>query len=346
MADPALPVDRRAFLKTLSTSLAAATLPFGSPLMAQNSSPAPDSQGDLLPIRPLGARGPAVTALCMGGGHVISDMDEAGAEAAIDQAITSGIRFFDNAESYGKGQSEERFGRYLCPKYREIIFLMTKTRARTREQAKEHLEGSLRRMKTDKIDLMQIHDIVSNEDVDERLAGGVLDYLLEAKEAGKIGHLGFTGHTRPSAHLHMLQRLDEMGIELTASQMPINVVDPHYLSFVVDVLPPLLERGYGVLAMKTLAYGQLMGKTTSWKKDRRAPQKKVVGDLITLKEALGYAWSLPISSLVSGMTNVDEVKQNSAICRNAPVFDDAKRDALIEKVADLGGPMVEFYKAG
>jgi len=347
MDSNALPTDRfhrRQFLKSLSATLAVSALPWNQSVWAE-SAPTSDQFGKLLPTRPLGRSGVPVTTLCVGGGHVISDMDEAGAEQAIDQAMESGIRFFDTAESYGKGASEERYGRYLCPKYREAIYLMTKTRARTAKEAEEHLEGSLSRMKTDVIDLWQIHDITSPEDVDERLDNGVLDFMLKAQAAGKVKQLGFTGHTHPAAFTHMIKRLDARGTPLAAAQMPINVVDPHYLSFLVNVLPVLVDKGYGVLAMKTLAYGQLLGKQTSWKKDRRAPQKPVVGEMISLEEALGFAWSLPIASLVSGMTNPAEIKQNAGICRSYPDLDDTARTQLIEKVADQGGPMVEFYKA-
>ncbi|GAB4240075.1 MAG: hypothetical protein OHK005_01950 [Candidatus Methylacidiphilales bacterium] len=222
---------------------------------------------------------------------------------------------------------------------------MTKTRAMNRATAERHLNESLERMGTDYLDLWQIHDLTSAEDADRRIHGGVLEFMLEAKASGRVRYLGFTGHTRPAAHLHFLRRLKEMGVELDATQMPVNIVDPHYESFIRALMEPLVDRGYAVLAMKTLVYGQLIGQRTSWRGDRRAEDVGAIGAEVTLAEALGFVWSLPVCSLVSGMTNVRELEQNAALCRDFPKLDEAARERIVARVERYSGPQMEFYKA-
>jgi len=337
---------RRVFLKTVLATSAYAAFPWKQTAFAAEAATS-DKWGKLLPLRPLGDSGFNVTTLCIGGGHIASAMSDAESEKLIDASIEEGVRFFDTAESYGNGESEERFGRYLCPKYREQVFLMTKTRATTKKEAEEHLEGSLSRMKTDYLDLWQMHSITTPQDVDNRLKGGVLEALLEAQQAGKVKTLGFTGHTTTEGMTYMLEKLQELGTPLQACQMPINIVDPQYESFITNVLPKLVEQKYGVLAMKTLAYGQLLGKPTGWKKDRRGDLKAVVGpnEAVSLPDALGFVWSMPVASLVSGVTDIPILEENCEICRNYPKLDEQQRLAIVEKVADAGGPMMEFYKA-
>ncbi len=334
---------RRAFLKRLAALGALITSGWAGSSFANARAEAPQSPS--LPLRPLGRSGSSVTALCVGGAHVHSAMSRREAERFLAEAMGVGIRFYDTAESYGDGESEKRFGDFLCRNHRSDIFLMTKTRARTAAEATRHLEASLRRMRTDRLDLWQIHALDSREDVENRLAGGVVERLLEEKASGRVRFIGFTGHTRYSALLHLLKRLKEQGVEMDTCQMPINVVDPSYESFVLNVLPELLERGYGVLAMKTLVYGQLFGVRTSWNWARQESPAQVIGEKLSVEEALGFAWSLPIASLVSGMTSLDELRENAALCRRVWSWTEAKRQEVIDRVADAAGPTMEFYKA-
>jgi predicted aldo/keto reductase-like oxidoreductase len=190
-----------------------------------------------------------------------------------------------------------------------------------------------------------MHDITSESDARGRIEGGVVDVFLEAREEGKVRHLGFSGHTRPSALIAMLELLEARGLAFDACQMPVNVVDPHYESFTLQVLPALLDRGYGILAMKTLVYGQLLGRSTSWRAGRSAPPPALVGDQLTLGEALAFVWSLPISTLISGMTNESELDQNASLCRTFPQLDEAQRWHIVARVASYAGPQLEFYKA-
>ena len=306
--------------------------------------PTEDRLGRLLPQRRLGRTEQWVTSLCFGGSHMIHEgQSEAQSAALVEAALEEGIRFFDTAQQYGSGESERRMGRSLTPKYRDVIYLMTKTQARERGRALRDMDECRRRLNVDVIDLMQIHHIESAAEVDRLVDNGVVDVLLEAREQGKIRHLGFTGHDTPRAHLRMLERLEQMGIDFDTVQMPMNVIDPGYESFIVNALPKLVERDYGVLAMKTLAFGHIMGRDAGWKRRDRVTHR-VIPEQMSLEEALGFVWSLPVSSLVSGMPRVEMIRQNAAIARQQLHVDDAHRLALIDKAAAFAGPRVEFYK--
>ena len=360
-------LERRRFLKRLSllaaasgltgtaagqaavaTSPASPATTSGGTDQSTGSGTASDRFGDLLPTRALGRTGEQVTALSVGGSHLENKVPRERLEPLIEAIIGEGVRFFDQAEAYGRGKSESLYGELLIPKYRDVIYLMTKTGAKDAAEARKDLDDSMRRMKVDVIDLMQIHALQSADDVDGRLDNGVLDVLKEAQAAGKIRHLGFTGHSTPDAHVRMLERLEQMGTDLDACQMPVNVVDPHHASFIDRVMPTLLDRGYGVLAMKTLAYGQLFGKITGWANRPDTPPPAVIPDTLSVSEALSFVWSLPVASLVSGITNTDELEQNANILRRVAsgerAMNDDDRLALLDKTAYAAGEGMEFYK--
>ena len=195
--------------------------------------------------------GQTVTMLGVGGWH-IGHMDTGReVQATIETALEGGVRFFDSAESYQRGESERRLGQFLTPKYRDVVYLMTKTTAKDAKTAQNHLNGSLKRLKTDYLDLWQMHTVKDPKDVDLRMEQGVLEVMTKAKGSGKVRHIGFTGHKRPSAHQRILENTEAF----EACQMPINLMDPAYNSFIDGILPTLVERKIGVLAMKTLANG-------------------------------------------------------------------------------------------
>jgi len=306
--------------------------------------PTQDRLGQLLPMRRLGRTNEWVTTFGFGGSHMINmGQTEAQSAALIEAALEEGVRFFDTAQQYGRGESERRMGQSLTPKYRDLIYLMTKTQARERGRALQDMDECRQRLNVDVIDLMQIHHIESVEEVDKLVDNGVVDVLLEAREQGKIRHLGFTGHDTPHAHLHMLKRLDDMGVQFDTVQMPMNVVDPGYESFIINVLPELLKRDYGVLAMKSLAFGQIAGQDRGWRgRNRQAPS--IVPERMTLAEALGFVWSLPVSTLISGTPTIEMLRENAAVARDHVEISEADRLALIDKAAEFAGPEVEFYK--
>ena len=217
-------LKRREFMAMLAgctVGLMVPGLSYGEEIIAATSATRSDRLGDLLPLRKLGSSGAVVTNLGVGGDHVGS-ASEKDAQAIIEKALEEGVRFFDNAPLYSGGKAEERYGKFLTPKYRDLSFIMTKSLARNKETALKELDISLSRMKTEYVDLWQMHALESPRDVEARLQNGVLDAFLEAREKGKAGHIGFTGHGSYKAHLKMLEEIKNRGVKMDASQMPIN----------------------------------------------------------------------------------------------------------------------------
>jgi aryl-alcohol dehydrogenase-like predicted oxidoreductase len=330
-------MKRRDFLSALAAGTTALTV-----RGAAGTGEERDALGPVLPRRRLGRTGVAVTLLGVGGYHV-GWTTERDAEEVIEAALAGGVRFFDTAESYQKGESERRYGRWLVPKYRAHVFLMTKSTATTAADLRRHLDESRQRLQTDVIDLWQVHSLANPKDVETRLANGILDVLREAKASGKVRHLGFTGHANPEAHLRMLERIG--GEELFATcQMPINAVDPSYHSFIRQVIPEAQKRGLALLAMKTLADGRFfgekrMGARVVWKTESPA-----VPNRLSIAEALHFAWSLPISVLITGAENAELLREKIALARAFTGMSEATRQQLIAKVADLADGKVEYFK--
>ena len=300
------PYSRRTFLK-LSAATAAS-------LSISAASPHRD-----MPYRVLGRTGEAVSLLGLGGAHIADhgNMEEKEAIALMHSAIDEGINFFDNAWGYSNGEGEERMGKALRGGHRNRVFLMTKDASRHPKRAIAHLEESLRRLQTDAIDLWQFHNIRRPDDPKRIYEQGLLEAALKAKEEGKIRYIGFTGHTLPSLHVEMIER----GFAWDATQMPINVFDPHYLSFVEHVLPVAVERNIGVIAMKTLA---------------GSPGAIVATGVATAAECLRYAMSLPVATVCSGMDSLEKLQQNAATARQfAPLADD-ERLALLARTQEQG----------
>jgi aryl-alcohol dehydrogenase-like predicted oxidoreductase len=328
--------DRRNFFKTLAGLTAGITLT-GSAFGKQTDS---DRLGEVLPKRKLGRTGEYVTMLGTGGYHV-GWTTERDAQEVIEASLDGGVRFFDTAESYSKGVSEERYGKYLTPKYRDLIFLMTKTTGPDAKTVQEHLEGSLRRLKVDQIDLYQVHSIRTPDDVDSRIQNGILDVLLKAKEQGKIKYLGFTGHQNPFAHTRMMEQTAESNI-FDAVLMPVNVLDHSYFSFTKNVLPIALERNMGILAIKSLADGRFFAKKeqANWTSD-----DPVIPNYMTIKEAMYFVWSLPVTVLISGNENSTFMREKIALARSFSKISEEEKMALINKVSNLAlTGKIEYYK--
>jgi aryl-alcohol dehydrogenase-like predicted oxidoreductase len=334
--------ERREFLKSLAGITAGMMMPISN--FAFASKPGKDRLGEVLPLRTLGKTGEKVTMLGLGGYH-IGWTTEKDAQETIEAALEGGIRFFDSAESYGPHTSEIRYGKYLTPQYRDLIFLMTKTQAKDAKTAREHLEGSLERMKTDHIDLWQVHSLYTPEDVEERITNGILEVMQEAKASGKVKHIGFTGHQNPKAHLKMLERTAANDIFETC-QMPINPVDAaHSSSFINQVLPELLERNYGVIAMKTLADGRFFGEKIMKGKVAWTSENPVVPRLMSIRDAMYFAWSLPVGVLVSGAENAALIREKIEMAKDFSKLKAKERENLVAKVAELAEEgKVEYYK--
>jgi aryl-alcohol dehydrogenase-like predicted oxidoreductase len=327
-------IDRREFIRRVS-SLVGGMLVVTPSLVTSGTRS--DRLGTLLPTRAFGQTGIDVTMLGLGGWH-IGRMDEKEAKKTIETALEGGIRFFDSAEGYQKGESERRLGKLLVPDYRDEVFLMTKTTASTKKDALDHLHASLRRLDTDYLDLWQVHAIGSPSDVDDRINGGVLEAMQEARESGKVRVIGFTGHRSPSAHERMLEQTDMF----QACQMPVNVVDPSYNSFIVNVLPGLLEQNMGVIAMKTLANGGFFGGTSH---GEHGDEPKLVPDRLSIDDAIRFVWSLPVSVLVTGPDDAAQLQEKIEMAKAFTPLNEEERTRLIERVADRAGSTVEYYKA-
>jgi aryl-alcohol dehydrogenase-like predicted oxidoreductase len=335
-------MNRRGFLTSLAAGTPAIMLGAGGKKMDKKTSSTSDALGEVLPKRILGKTGEAVTMLGIGGYH-LGWTTERDAQEVIEAALEGGIRFFDSAESYQAGESERRYGKFLVPKYRDQVFLMTKTQARDARTAREHLEGSLRRLNTERIDLWQIHSLRDPGDVDNRLDSGVLDVVIQAKEEGKVRHIGFTGHSNPEALLRILERT-EMDDPFDTCQMPVNVLDPNWNSFTRQVTPHLQRRHIGLLAMKTLADGRFFGvkkmpDRVVWRSD-----DPTVPGYLSIRDSLHYAWSLPVSVLITGAENASLVREKVDLARSFTGMTETARLELIAKVAGLPNAEVEYYK--
>ena len=330
-------IDRRAFLKSMASLTTGVLLSSACAESDGEDTTNSDRLGTLLPTRRLGRTGEAVTMLGIGGWH-IGDMEEKEAQKTIEIALEGGVRFIDSAESYQGGRSETRLGKLLVPKYRDDVFLMTKTRAENAEDAWRHLEGSLTRLNTDRLDLWQMHSVQNPADVNERINNGVLDVLLEAKATGKTRYIGFTGHASPAAHERVLEQTDIFD----TCQLAMNLVDVSYESFIERVVPILIERNIGIIGMKALANGGFFGGSQH---GRHGPNPKVVPDRVSISEAIRFIWSLPVSTLVTGPDNAEQMQEKIDIAKNFTGMEDDERQALIEKVEDMAGTTVEFYKA-
>ncbi|MHC4759245.1 MAG: aldo/keto reductase [Planctomycetota bacterium] len=342
-------IDRRTFLKSLAAVTAGLSIKGCNwPLRKET-----DSIGPLLPLRPLGKTGAAVTMLGLGGHHIGGEMSERDAQATIEVAMEGGVRFFDTAEGYQDGESEKRYGKYLSPKYREQVFLMTKCEQKTMNDAMESLDKSLKRLNTDYLDLWQVHTLNTDyldlwqvhtlesvDDVDERVAGGIIDAMTKAKESGKVRHIGFTGHATPATHMRMLEHTKAF----ETSQMPINVCDPSYKSFILNVLPVLLKRKMGVLAMKTLGEGSFTGRGPVFEENDIKP---IIPDQISIREALYFVWSLPVSVIITGPDNPEMMREKILLAQNFTKMNEDQRQALIDRVADIASQgLLEDYKYG
>jgi aryl-alcohol dehydrogenase-like predicted oxidoreductase len=299
-----------------------------------------DRLGEVLPRRKFGRTGEYVTMLGTGGFHV-GWTTERDAQEVIEAALEGGVRFFDTAESYSQGVSEERYGKYLTPKYRDLIFLMTKTTGPDSKTVQEHLEGSLRRLKVDQIDLYQVHSVRTPQDVDDRISNGVLDVLLKAKEQGKIKYIGFTGHQNPFAHARMLEQTEQRDL-FDGVLMPVNVLDPSYFSFTENVLSKALERNLGIMAIKSLADGRFFARKeqANWTSD-----DPIIPNYLSIKEAMYFVWSLPVSVIVSGNENATFMREKIALARSFSKYSEEQRLALIEKVKAIAlTGEVEYFK--
>ncbi|MBA4187280.1 MAG: aldo/keto reductase [Planctomycetaceae bacterium] len=310
-----LPIDetRREFLQT-GAALAAGVLLAGTG-RAEDKKP-----GEGVPTRPLGKTGVNVSILCLGGWHIGDVKDKAEAVKIMHTAIDEGVTFFDNCWDYHDGGSEEIMGKALAAdsgKWRKKTFLMTKVCSRKGPELRKQVEESLKRLQTDVIDLMQMHEINWDNDPEWVIEQGGLAELLKMQKEGKVRFVGFTGHKSPHIHLQMMpvHKWDTV-------QCPINVCDHFYRSFAKQVIPAAKKHGTAVIGMKSLGGGK---------------GKIVKEGVATAEECIRFALSQDVATVVSGMDSMDVLKKNIAIARNFKPIEGDELQKLLAKVKPHAG---------
>ncbi len=244
--------------------------------------------------RTLGSTGEKVSALGLGGYHIgKSDLSEDESIRLIRAALDRGMNFLDNCWDYNGGVSEIRMGKALRDGYRQKAFLMTKIDGRTKESAAQQIDESLSRLQTDHVDLMQFHEVIRLEDPDRIFAaGGAMEAMLAAKQAGKVRYIGFTGHKDPYVHLRMLETAKAHNFHFDAVQMPLNVMDAHFRSFREQVVPVLVREKIGILGMKCFGDHFILNSNT-----------------VQPIECLHYCLNLPVSVQITGIDSTQILDQ-------------------------------------
>lgn len=277
-----------------------------------------------MPMATLGKSGLKVSRFTLGGYHMAVKGEDEGVRI-IKRAVELGVVMFDSAHKYHNGRSDEIYGKALTPAMRKKVLLMSKAEKRDKNTAMKQLEDTLRRMNTDYLDLWQCHEVVRQDEVDQIFGpNGSLEAFVQAKQQGKVRHIGFTGHADPAVHQRLLDGYD--GWETV--QHPVNLIDPHYLSFVNSVLPNIRKKGLGMLAMKSNAIGGIT-------------RHKVA----SIEECLRYSWSQDVDTLVSGVETVEQLEQNVAVCKAFRKMSGKEISTLLERTSK--GPIgskVETYK--
>ncbi len=277
----------------------------------RSTGPAP---GDTVAKRKLGSTGVEVSLLGIGGYHLGIPQDAAVSTRIVHKALDHGVTFFDNCWDYHDGESERRLGNALWARRRDA-FVMTKLDGQTKPSALKQLDESLERLRTDVIDLVQLHEMIRPEDPSRVFAsGGSIEALFEARKAGKVRFIGFTGHKDPAIHLAVLDAAAKAGVKFDTVQMPINVLDHHFKSFERTVLPRLKAEGIGVLGMKPLASGAI-----------------VRAQLAGAEECLRYAMSAGADVTITGCDSEEVLDQALRVAVGFTPMDDVQRAALLQR---------------
>jgi predicted aldo/keto reductase-like oxidoreductase len=322
--------SRRGFLQTAGAI--GAGVAFAGPLLAGQESASQleltNTGSDQIPRKPFGRTTERLSVIGIGGYSVGSAPSLQEAIAIVREAVDAGVNFFDNAWEYHDGKSEDWVGQGLEGR-RDKVFLMTKvcTHGRDKKVAMQQLEESLKRLRTDHLDLWQIHECVYDNDPERHFAkGGVVEALEEAKKAGKVRYVGFTGHKLPAIHLKMLS----YGFPFDSVQMPLNAFDATFRSFQTHVLPEVLKRGIAALGMKSLG----------------GNGQPIIQGVVTPTEALRYAMSLPVSCTISGIDTLAVLRQNLAIARGFQPMSPGEMQTLADRCHRTAGDgHLELYKS-
>jgi uncharacterized protein len=282
-----------------------------------------------IPYRTLGRSGEKVSLVGLGGYHLGKQADPQESTRIIRTGLDEGVNFLDNCWDYNDGESEVRMGNALRDGYRQKAFLMSKIDGRTKAAATSQINESLRRLQTDRIDLLQFHEVIRDTDPDRIFAeGGAMEAVLESQKAGKIRFIGFTGHKSPDIHLKMLATASKHGFAFDAVQMPLNVMDAHFNSFEKKVLPVLVKSDIGVLGMKPMGDHVILESKTA-----------------TPVECLHYAMSLPTSVVITGCDSLPILQQALQAARSFQPMNSSEVTALLAKTAKAAeAGQFELYK--
>ena len=304
-------MERRKFLKraaavaamtSLNSARGHSALPDSALSGAAGGVPAPLVRSvEGIGRRRLGRADAEVSIIGIVGYHLgLAGVTEQEAIQIVRSALDRGINFLDNCWDYNGGTSEERMGKALENGYREKAFLMTKLDGRTGQAARQQLEDSLRRLKTDHLDLIQIHEVIRMTDPEQAFQpGNVMEVLQQARKEGKVRFIGFTGHKSPDIHLHMIETADKHHFTFDSVQMPVNALDEHFNSFGQRVIPEAQKRGMAILGMKPLSNGAILKTNT-----------------VTAPEALHYAMSVPVTLTITGCQSMANLEQALLVARN------------------------------
>jgi aryl-alcohol dehydrogenase-like predicted oxidoreductase len=311
-------MNRRNFLKTATVLAASGTVAPAGASSASPSVPTPRPESPNMIYRELGRTGERVSAIGLGGFHIGKQQDPDESIRLIRASIDRGITFMDNCWDYNGGISEVRMGQALRDGYRQKVFLMTKIDGRDKNTAARQIEQSLGRLQTDVIDLMQFHEVIRLDDPDIIFApGGAIEAVQEAKQAGKIRYIGFTGHKDPSVHLRMFETVDKHGFHFDTVQMPINVMDAHFRSFLNGVAPVAQERGTAILAMKTFGDPYILQSKT-----------------VTPMEALHFGLNSPAAVVITGIDSLAILDQAFEAVKTFSPLDRQQVAAILAKTKE------------
>lgn len=310
-------MNRREFLK--NTSLVAGAIMAQKLGLEKLAFAAPETVRGGMIYRKLGATGEEISIVGLGGAHIGNQSDPQESVRIIRAAIDNGITFMDNSWDYNQGASEVRMGMALQEGYRNKVFLMTKFDGRTREAAARQIDESLRRLKTDRIDLLMYHEVIRMSDSDRFFAkGGAVEALLAARKEGKARYIGFTGHKDPSMHLHMLDQAKANDFKLDAVLMPLNVMDAHYRSFEKKVLPRLISQKIGVLSMKPMGGRHILNTNA-----------------VSARECLHYVMSVSPGTVVTGIDSMEILDQTLTAVRSFKPMTRQEIASLLARTAKL-----------
>lgn len=269
-----------------------------------------------VPTRRLGRTGESVSMVGLGGFH-LGKCSRREAIRIVQAAVERGVTFLDNSWDYHEGTSEERVGDALAEGYRDRAFVMTKIDGRTRKEAARQIEQSLKRLRTDRVDLIQLHEVIRFEDADRAFGpDGAIEALAAARDAGKLRYVGFTGHKDPSVHRYMLDVAHAHGFRFDAVQLPLNVLDAHFRSFEHRVLPSLIAEDIGVIGMKPICAGQVLRTGT-----------------LSATECLHYVMNLPVSTVVTGVERMELLDQAVQAALSFRPLDEAVVRGWLERTA-------------